>query len=89
MMIAWAIAAVFPHVSQWTRGLAALALCWAVEASQLYHSPAVDAVRRTTLGHLVLGSDFDARDLAAYALGILAAVLLERAARRPRRDSAL
>jgi hypothetical protein len=34
-------------------------------------------VRATTLGSLVLGNDFDARDLAAYALGIGAAALLE------------
>jgi hypothetical protein len=30
----------------------------------------------------VLGSDFDWRDLGAYAAGVLAAVLLERAATR-------
>jgi hypothetical protein len=29
------------------------------------------------LGHLVLGSGFDARDLLAYALGVAAAALLE------------
>jgi hypothetical protein len=55
----------------------ALGVCFAVEASQAYHTPGLDALRRTTIGHLVLGSDFDAWDLAAYTLGVLAAVLLE------------
>lgn len=81
MMIAWWIAAALPQTPLRTRGVAALALCWAVEASQLYHAPAVDALRDTTVGHLVLGSDFEARDLAAYALGVLTALLLEGAAR--------
>jgi hypothetical protein len=56
----------------------------AVEVSQLYHAPVVDAVRATRLGHLVLGSGFDARDLAAYAGGIVGAVLLEAALIRRR-----
>jgi hypothetical protein len=81
MMIAWWIGAALPQTRIQTRGCAALALCWAVEASQLYHAPAVDALRNTTVGHLVLGNDFEARDLAAYALGILTALLLEGAAR--------
>ena len=40
--------------------------------------------RRTRIGHLVLGSGFDRRDLLAYAAGVLATVLLERAWRRSR-----
>jgi hypothetical protein len=40
--------------------------------------PVLDALRRTTAGHLALGSGFDRRDFAAYAGGVLAAVLLER-----------
>jgi hypothetical protein len=33
----------------------------------------------TRLGHLLLGSGFDARDLLAYALGIGAAAFVDRA----------
>ena len=50
----------------------------------MYHAPALDAFRRTTAGHLVLGSGFDPRDLAAYAAGVLTAVFLERVALRGR-----
>jgi hypothetical protein len=48
-----------------------------VEVSQLYHAPAIDALRATFVGALVLGSGFDLRDLAAYALGVASALLLD------------
>jgi hypothetical protein len=81
-MAAWWIAAVAPSIRLTWRAAAALALCFAVEFSQLVHFPALDALRRTTAGHLVLGSGFDRRDFAAYAGGVLSAVLLELAIRR-------
>ena len=77
-MVAWGIAAVSPAIRLPWRAVGALALCFVVEISQLVHSPALDALRRTTAGHLVLGSGFDPRDFAAYAAGVLAAVILER-----------
>jgi hypothetical protein len=55
----------------------ALAICFAVEFGQLYHAPWIDAVRRTTPGHLVLGSAFGRLDLIAYAVGVLAGYLFE------------
>jgi hypothetical protein len=81
-MVAWWIAAVAPAMRLAWRAAVALAFCFAVEFSQLVHSPALDALRRTTAGHLVLGSGFDRRDFAAYAAGVLVAVLLERVLRR-------
>ena len=85
-MAAWLIAAAAPaHRLAW-RAAAAVALCFAVEFSQLVHFPALDAFRRTTAGHLLLGSGFDRRDFAAYAAGVLAAVLLELAIERRRPD---
>ena len=81
-MIAWWIGAVAPGASLRLRSIAALALCVGVEVTQLYHTPQLDALRATTAGHLVLGSAFDSRDLVAYALGVCAAALLERAVAR-------
>jgi hypothetical protein len=78
-MVAWSIAAVAPAVRVAWRAAAALAFCVVVELSQLLHFATLDAIRRTTAGHLVLGSDFDPRDLPAYAAGVLVAVLLELA----------
>lgn len=83
-MMVWWISAVVPEARLVARGSVAFGLCVAVELSQLLHTPALDAVRQTTFGRLVLGSGFDARDLLAYAIGVVVAVLLERVA-----DSAL
>jgi hypothetical protein len=81
-MIAWLVAALVPAASVRNRGFAALVICFVVEVSQLYHTPALDALRRTTVGALTLGSGFDSRDLLAYALGVLAATLFEWTLRR-------
>jgi len=86
-MVAWWIAAVAPHAPLQARAGVALGLSFAVELSQLYHTPALDALRATRMGHLVLGSGFDPRDLAAYTAGVAAAVLLERAVRRRMRPA--
>jgi hypothetical protein len=69
------------------RAVAARAVCFFVEFSQLIHLPALDALRRTIVGHLALGSGFDPRDFSAYTAGVLAAVLLERAIERRRSDN--
>lgn len=76
-MIAWLVGGVAPTMRRTTRGAFALVICWSVEFGQLYHGAPFAAWRDTTLGHLVLGSDFDPRDLVAYALGVLAALRLE------------
>lgn len=86
-MLTWWISALVPRMALGARAALALAACFAVEVSQLYHTPALDAVRDTRLGHLVLGSGFDPRDFAAYALGVLGAAAAERG-RRPRRSVA-
>ena len=78
VMIVWWLGVLAPTMRLTARGGVALAICVAVEVSQLLHTPALDAVRRTLLGRLMLGSGFDARDLVAYAAGVLAAVVLER-----------
>ena len=76
-MIAWLVSAVVPTALMVSRMISAYFVCVAVEVSQLYHTPALDALRATFVGHLVLGSGFDPRDLAAYALGIAFAALFE------------
>lgn len=80
-MIAWWVGAIAPGSSLRARIAAAVAICFAVEASQLIHTPALDGFRSTTAGQLTLGSGFDPRDLASYLLGVLVAALLERTAR--------
>jgi hypothetical protein len=78
MMMAWWMALLLPSGDLPVRAALAYGICVAVETSQLVHTPWLDALRTTTLGHLVLGSAFDGRDLVAYALGVGLAVLVER-----------
>jgi uncharacterized protein DUF2809 len=81
MITAW-IGSFLPRAAWPSRALGALLICWAVELSQAYHAPMLDAWRGTTIGHLVLGTDFDVRDFAAYTVGVAAAVIIELAVRR-------
>jgi hypothetical protein len=76
-MIAWWVGALVPRARLAARSAGAFAICAGVEVSQLLHSPALDAIRATQVGHVVLGSGFDARDFLAYALGVVAAALLD------------
>ena len=77
-MIMWWIGMLAPGARLPVRGIVALAVCFIVETSQLYHTPTLDAIRGTTLGHLALGSGFDPRDLVAYTVGVVAAAIVER-----------
>jgi uncharacterized protein DUF2809 len=63
-----------------TRHLATFALVIAclIELSQLYHTPWLDSVRGTTLGRLVLGSVFSWFDIAAYAVGVVLGVIVDK-----------
>jgi hypothetical protein len=81
-MMMWWVSAIAPAASLRARVASALAVCFAVEFSQLYHTPALDRLRDTGAGHLVLGSDFDPRDLAAYTIGVLAVGAVEGGAIR-------
>lgn len=82
MMMAWWLGVFRPAAGLAGRGAAALAVCFAVESSQLFHGPLIDGVRDTTAGRLVLGSGFDPRDFLSYTIGVLAAVALEWLATR-------
>ena len=72
-MIYCLVAALGPGLSRASVAAVALLVSFGVEFSQLLQYPWLDSVRGTALGHLVLGSTFNAPDLAAYAVGALAA----------------
>jgi len=59
--------------------LAVLALVTSclVEFSQLYQAPWINAIRSTTVGHLMLGSAFSWFDLCAYTVGIAIGIGLD------------
>ncbi|MEY3896079.1 MAG: hypothetical protein RLZZ214_1599 [Verrucomicrobiota bacterium] len=67
------------RISTFRLSLVALGFTWAIEFSQLYHAPWIDAIRGVRLGHLILGSTFNWPDLPAYAVGILIGAVVDRA----------
>jgi Protein of unknown function (DUF2809) len=77
-MMLWLLSALAPDARPIRRGNVALLTCFSVEVSQLFHTPWLDAIRQTPLGHLVLGSGFDPRDFLAYTIGVAAALLIDR-----------
>ena len=61
---------------------AAFAIAVAVELFRLFHAPGLDAFRLTLAGALLLGRVFSVWNIAAYAVGILGAAILDRPAAR-------
>lgn len=86
-MMFWGVGLVAPRATTARVAGVALAVCWAIEASQAYRAPWLDAVRATTPGRLVLGQGFHAFDLVCYAIGVGLAAALELGARRLRARS--
>jgi hypothetical protein len=84
LLVFWLVGLVRPR---WrSRGVASAAWCFAVaiEISQLYHVPWLNALRHTALGHLVLGQGFLWSDIGCYTMGVLAGYALECSWLRPR-----
>jgi len=77
LMVFLGIGFLFNAVSTGRVAMGALAVSFAVECSQLYHAPWIDAVRDTLPGRLILGSGFLWNDLFAYAAGVAAGALAE------------
>ena len=71
-----------PRSPIWTAAISAVLFSFAVETSQLYHAPWIDAIRRTHLGALTLGAVFNWPDFPAYVLGITIGVIAEETLRR-------
>ncbi len=76
-MVFFGIGFIAPRIRTSTAAAIALAFCAAIEGSQAYHAPWLDAVRDTLPGHLVLGQGFHAFDLACYVIGVALGVALE------------
>lgn len=82
LMAFFFIRALFPHHSTRFAGSVALAFCYLVEISQLYHAPWIDAIRHTRFGGLILGFGFLWSDIVCYTVGVLMGTLLDLAGRR-------
>jgi hypothetical protein len=71
-----------PRSSTRRTAILAILFSFAVETSQLWHAPWIDAVRETRLGALALGSVFHWPDFVAYILGIAIGATAEWVFRR-------
>jgi uncharacterized membrane protein (GlpM family) len=76
-MIYLLIRMLFIKLSQKKAAFIGLLFCFTIELTQLYHGNWIDAIRKTTLGGLVLGYGFLWSDLAAYLLGILIGYIID------------
>jgi hypothetical protein len=77
LMVFIGLAFLRPRASTLRLSLLAFAISCAVEFSQIYQAPWINAIRHTTIGHLVLGSVFSWIDMAAYAIGVSLGALLD------------
>ena len=76
-MVYWGIAWLIPNASIKKVAVLTLLVSYSDEISQLYQAPWLNAIRRTTLGHLVLGSTFSWLDMLAYTIGVAAGATIE------------
>lgn len=79
MMVMWIYALLWRRVSTARLSAAALVTAYAVELSQLYRAPWIDALRESRVGALVLGQGFLWSDLVCYAAGVALGAILDAA----------
>ncbi|MDH4216298.1 MAG: DUF2809 domain-containing protein, partial [Gallionella sp.] len=84
LMVFFGLGCALPRCSSFRLAAYALAISFLVEISQLYQASWINAIRGTTLGHLLLGSQFDWADLSAYTVGASAGFGVEFALGRAR-----
>ncbi len=77
LMLFFIVGFIFPNSSTLKVVLIALLLCFAIEASQLYHAQWIDAIRKTRIGGLILGFGFLWSDVLSYTSGVLIGAVLE------------
>lgn len=76
-MIFFIMAIIFRRRSTIEILVLALVYCYLIEISQIYHSPWIDNIRQTTVGHLILGRGFLWSDLLSYTVGIFIASFID------------
>jgi hypothetical protein len=77
LMLYWIASTLLRSLRLLTAAFFTAILTTAVEFFKLYHSPAVDAFRRTLPGILLLGRFFSLQDILAYWIAISIGVLID------------
>lgn len=78
MMVYFIIRTVFLQHAHFKIAFISLLICYLIELSQLYQASWINEIRKTLLGHYVLGQGFLWSDLIAYAFGILSAFVINK-----------
>lgn len=78
LMIFFMSAFIFNEKKSVIVSIIALGFSYAIEFSQLYHSPWIDSIRSTTLGGLILGFGFLWSDILCYTIGVLVGLCIEK-----------
>jgi hypothetical protein len=77
MMIYFGFRFLNPRQVYKTSAWIAITFCFLIEISQLYQAEWLNAIRRTTLGGLILGFGFLWSDLVGYCVGVFLASLFD------------
>ena len=77
LMVFLGVSGIRPNARPMSRVMIALAFAFGIELSQLCHCQWLDAIRKTTLGGLVLGYGFLWSDLVCYTVGVGVGVMLD------------
>ena len=77
-MVYWLLATIFVNADRFAVTSMAVIVAVLVELFRLWHTPALDAFRLTTAGALLLGRVFSPWNILAYAVGIAAALTIDR-----------
>lgn len=77
VMVYFIFRMLFLKISSLQTAILSLAFCILIECFQLYQAEWIIEIRKTFLGHLVLGEGFLWSDLLAYFLGTIMAILLD------------
>jgi glycopeptide antibiotics resistance protein len=74
VMVYFGLRMFFINLNLKKTAILALVFCFCIEFLQLYRAEWMLEIRRTTLGHYVLGQGFLWSDLGFYTLGVLIAI---------------
>lgn len=77
-MVFLLVGVVLPRLTRTQIAIIAMTIAALVEFSRLVHTPWLDAFRLSTAGALLLGRIFSLWNLAAYAVGILLGICIDR-----------
>ena len=78
-MVYLLLRAIAPRAGVVSAAIAAAVFATLGEATQLISVPWFDALRETTLGHLIFGRTFAVEDIVAYWIGIAVAAAIDAA----------